>query len=237
MVEVVSGLRAVVDGLMPSSVAAGLAEAEGWSPDEVEAYCARCGASAGPGSTDAGGCVFCRGKPVAWDTTVRLSGYVAPMDGWIKAMKFGRRWSWGPHLGRRLAERVEIPDDGKPVVVCPVPMPWRRRWGRGFNQSALMAEALAAARGWPCVELLRRTRHTPPQTAVPASRRSANIRGSFAVRPIDVTGCRVLLVDDVKTTGATLHACARLLKQAGADEVRVAVAAVADPKDRNFKAL
>ncbi|MEM6459258.1 MAG: phosphoribosyltransferase family protein [Planctomycetota bacterium] len=237
MSEAVSGLRAWVNGLMPSSVASALGDADGWSPDGADAYCGRCGASAGPGSTDASGCVFCRGKPIAWSGTVRLSGYVEPMDGWIKAMKFGRHWSWGPHLGRLLAEGVEMPEDGNSVVVCPVPMPWRRRWGRGFNQSALMAEALAAARGWPCVELLRRTRHTAPQTAVPPSRRAANIRGSFALRPIDATGCRVLLVDDVKTTGATLHACAGLLKKAGADEVRVAVAAVADPKGRDFKAL
>lgn len=99
-----------------------------------------------------------------------------------------------------------------------------------------MAEALAEVRGYPCIESLTRTRHTAPQTTVAASQRPANVRGSLALRPIDLTGYEVILVDDIKTTGSTLTACTHLLKKAGARSVHAAVAAVADPKGKNFKA-
>ncbi len=230
-------VSAVWEEVFPSCVRAELAEAGSWEADGKERYCPRCGASAGPHSVTARGCAFCVDRPIAWDRITRLSAYAEPVDGWIKAMKFGRQWSWGPWLGERLAGVVGSPFDDRRVVVCPVPMPWRRRWSRGFNQAALIAEGLAAARGWPLVDLLRRTRHTVPQTRVASSRRAANIRGSLAARPIDLAGFEVVLVDDVKTTGATLTVCARLLKRAGARSVRAAVAAVADPKGQGFRGV
>ncbi|MCC7203647.1 MAG: ComF family protein, partial [Phycisphaeraceae bacterium] len=120
-----------------------------------------------------------------------------------------------------------LPDNAPRIAVCPVPMHWMRRWKRGYNQSFLIAEALARQTGYPLVELLRRTRRTPPQTAVTHSMRRANVRGSFAIRPVDAAGWTIWLVDDVKTTGATARACATLLRQAGAEHVNLAVVAVA----------
>ncbi len=212
------------------------AQREGWSADAPEAYCQRCGVSAGPGSVTAAGCSFCRETPVAWDRIVRLSTYREPLRQWLTAMKFQRQWSWCDLLGRELADRLDaVPVHGSPLfpqqspqnhtnagptVVCPVPMHWLRRWRRGYNQAQLLAMALARRRGWACTEILRRVRHNAPQTSVPPSQRISNIRGSFAARRIDLAGWDVWLVDDIKTTGATLTACAVFALRLGAKRER-----------------
>ncbi len=224
-----------LDRLWPTVVAIELDAAADWQPDENDDYCQRCGASAGPGSVLADGCAFCRGQKLAWDRLTRLSLYDEPMDGWVKQMKFARQWSWAPELGRMLAERVGDPIESDKIVVTYVPMHWRRRGRRGFNQAQLMAKALANARGWPMVSLLQRTQWTHPQPSVLGSQRVANVNHSFALREVDLTGWQVLLVDDIKTSGATLATCCKLFKAANARSIHVAVAAVADPKGMNFK--
>lgn len=206
-----------------------------WQPDEAEDYCHRCGASAGPGSVLTDGCAFCRGRALAWDRLTRLALYDEPFEGWLKQMKFGRQWSWAPHLGRLLAERVGEPIEPGKVVVTYVPMHWRRRWRRGFNQAQLMAEALGKARGWPVLPILRRPMWTPPQPSVVPSQREQNVRHSFAIRPIDLTGWQVVLVDDIKTSGASVGTCCKLLHQHGARSIHIAVAAVADPRGMKFQ--
>jgi ComF family protein len=122
-------------------------------------------------------------------------------------------------------------------VVAPVPLHWRRLLARRYNQAALLARHLAAGAGLPLVpDLLRRTRPTPPLGERGAGERAALLEGAFAVgrRGADrVTGRRVLLVDDVMTSGATAEACARVLMAAGASAVDVLAAArVPDPRLR-----
>lgn len=146
-------------------------------------------------------------------------------------MKFAQGWSWARWMGRRLAERLPAELAGEQVAVCHVPMHWRRRWRRGFNQSQLIAEALAARRRCTHLPVLQRPRATRPQTLVRRADRWANVRDSFTLAPVDLAGWRIVLVDDVKTTGSTLRACARLLTGAGAEAVHVAVVAVGDPRD------
>ena len=107
-------------------------------------------------------------------------------------------------------------------VVVPVPLHRSRRRARGFNQ----AEAIARHLPRPVVHALTRVRHTPSQTDLPAIERHRNVQGAFARRSrASVRGAIVLLIDDVSTTGATLDACAGVLLDAGAREVRALTAA------------
>jgi ComF family protein len=111
--------------------------------------------------------------------------------------------------------------DGADVLV-PVPLHPRRQRARGFNQAQELAGSLAL----PVLPILKRTRYTPSQTDLPAARRHANVRGAFRLRRrADIRGLRVVLVDDVCTTGATLEACARVLRDAGAADVSAITAA------------
>jgi len=210
-------------------------DAEQWRMDQPGAYCGRCGASAGPHAALPGGCAFCIDKPLAWRRLTRLSAYAPPMDQWIRQMKFHGRWAWASWCGQLLAESLRPRTQRhERVAVCPVPMHWIRRWMRGYNQSQLLVKALAKTCGWPVAPVLRRKRYTRPQTSVAPSQRAANVRSAFAIAPVDLSGWHIVLVDDVKTTGATLGACSRLLKRAGAASIEVAVLAVADPHGQNF---
>ncbi len=211
-----------------------LAAAKGWQPDCPDAYCSRCGATCSPQAVTERGCPFCVNKPIAWDRVVRLSAYVEPMDRWIRLMKFSQEWTWADWAGLSLAEAIGEVHSTRTAVV-PVPMHLYRRMHRGYNQSEIIAGTLAKARGWPMASLLRRVKHTKPQTRVSPSSRADNIRGSFTVRNIDLSGWNIWLVDDVKTSGATARICTRLLKKAGARSVSLAVMAVGDPKGTDFQ--
>jgi ComF family protein len=107
--------------------------------------------------------------------------------------------------------------------VIPVPLHASRRRQRGFNQASDLSRQL----GVPVVSALRRSRATTTQTGLPAAQRHRNVRDAFALTRAGrvVTGAIVVLVDDVSTTGATLDACARVLKEAGVREVRALTAA------------
>lgn len=204
------------------------AVADGWHADPPSAYCHRCGRCVGPGEVTVEGCSQCARLRLPWDRVVRLGPYKPPLESWIIEMKFASRWPWAPWLGRLLAQAAEPVTRGRQnVAVCPVPMHWLRRWRRGYNQSHLLAAAFAAATGWKLAPVLRRRKYTPPQTRLPHSQRMHNVRESFAIGRVDLAGWTVWLVDDVKTTGATARACARLLRAAGADPVHLAVLAVA----------
>jgi ComF family protein len=223
---------------VPPAVADELEQSE-WSADEVGDYCVRCGAT-GPGEAmGPGGCAFCVNQRMPWDRVTRLGAYVPPLDGWIKAMKYRRQWPISPWMGRLLAERIGEPpvnarwSEEGPVVVH-APMHWTRRWWRGFDQAELMADGLARHRDWRHLPLLTRVRRTAPQTAIPPSQRTANVRRAFTIGELDLEGRDVILIDDVKTTGATLSQCARLLRSHGARTIHVAVAAVGDPRGQDF---
>src|SRR5262245_15479471 len=111
-------------------------------------------------------------------------------------------------------------------VIVPVPLHPARQRERGFNQASLLAELFSAQTSVPCKPLLKRIRYTTTQTALDRSERMENLHNAFRLRQnVDVRGLRVLLIDDVLTTGSTLSECARVLKRSGAISVHAATAA------------
>lgn len=206
---------------------------QGFRLDDSSDYCPRCAATIREQAVTSRGCPFCLHRRLPWERVVRLGPYQPPLAEWIIAMKFRHEWIWAEWFGRQLAGAIGDSSPG-PCVVCPVPMHFRRRFMRGYNQSELIAAELARRQGWLCVPLLNRRRYNAPQTQTIASKRKSNVRGTFALGSFPIRGCEVWLVDDVKTTGATLEACAKLLRRAGAARVNLAVIAATDPHGHQF---
>jgi len=144
----------------------------------------------------------------------------------IHALKYPRRRSIAPPLGALMRSTAEALLEGADVVV-PVPLHPRREFERGFNQ----AEDLAGTLGLPVARLVKRVVFTKPQIDLPRELRQANVRHAFEFAPDprspipDPRSLIAILVDDVATTGATLDACARVLKHSGVKEVRAITAA------------
>jgi ComF family protein len=135
----------------------------------------------------------------------------------IHLLKYEKMLPLAQPLAGRMAS--QLPRFGAIDFIVPVPLYWTRKWLRGFNQSALLAKLLAAQSGAYRPRALRRTRRTAVQAGLSDSERIHNVRGAFAARAAGLEGRRILLVDDVMTTGATLAAGAAALKQAGASYV------------------
>ena len=125
------------------------------------------------------------------------------------------------NLSDRLAENTDI--------LSWIPISSLRKLKRGYDQSQLLACAIGKELGIPVVPVLKKIRHTPPQSSLPfAAQRRANITGAYKVKnPGALTGKRILLIDDILTTGATSSECARVLLTTGVKEVYLATIAVA----------
>ncbi len=141
----------------------------------------------------------------------------------VKRLKYERASPLRDSMARLMAARHAIADD---EMVVPVPIHWTRRFERGFNQSEWLASQLPHVSG-----ALRRIRATRPQVGLNRAARQRNIVGAFAASPL-VHGRRVVLVDDVITSGSTVLACREALRQAGAAEVR-AIAFCSDQISQN----
>lgn len=135
----------------------------------------------------------------------------------------------GDWLAKLLCRALPEEDGETFDLVVPVPLHWRRRWQRGFNQSALLARFVAHKNGLPVLQPIRRIRATATQAGLTHSNRRKNVTGAFRVsKPGRVRGKKILLIDDVMTTGATGAACASALKRAGATSVTLLTLARVD---------
>ena len=146
----------------------------------------------------------------------------------VHAFKYGDRLDLAPLLGGWMARAGAELLDGADALV-PVPLHWRRLWTRRFNQSAALAAAISRHCGVAVAHgALRRVKATQQQVGLSRSERAGNVQGAFRVAPdakAGVAGRRLVLVDDVLTSGATADACARALMRAGAAQVDVLVLA------------
>ena len=142
----------------------------------------------------------------------------------IHGLKYSDRLDLAPMLGRWMARAGHaLLEDADALV--PVPLHWRRLWARRFNQSAALAKIVSQASGVPVVgDALKRVKPTLQQVGLTASERALNVQGAFAVADRSrVAGRRLILIDDVLTSGANIDACARALNRAGAAAVDVLV--------------
>lgn len=142
----------------------------------------------------------------------------------IHDIKYHGKEELGLWLGRITAEEFASDGffDGIDMIV-PVPITWRRRWKRGYNQSHAIARGVSEVTGIPVnAKALRRTRFSGSQTLLSASERMGNVADSFCLRQVKgIGGKHILLVDDIVTTGATASECGKLLETAGAEKVSV----------------
>jgi len=194
----------------------------------VPPFCAKCSEPFDGAITTIFACANCAHRVLHFDAAVsayRSRGIVRHV---ILNFKYGRQI----HLRHLVARWLHSALDDERLrgrrfdVVVPVPLHATRLRERGFNQANLLAELLSAQTSIPSKPLLDRIRYTTTQTALDRSERMENLHNAFRLRKnADVRGLRVLLIDDVLTTGSTLSECARVLKRAGALSVHAATAA------------
>ena len=192
-----------------------------------EPCCAQCGRAFDPLAFSDAICARCRQHPPAFAKARAAWTFEGPPRAAIHRFKYNRRFSLAPRLARPMAQtpaaRVLIAG-WRPQCLVPVALHASRARARGFNQSALLARELGLLFELPALDLIERTRRTPPQVGLDLTARRRNVRDAFAVNENlwsqhNLNGARVLLIDDVFTTGATLDECARVLRRAGAESV------------------
>ena len=228
--------RAVVDGVLPPRCLAC-----GATVDEIDALCGPCWTAitffAPPWCTQCGVpfphpmgddaiCADCARQRPSWDKARAVLRYDKHSRRLVLKLKHGDQTHLAGAFGRWMHRAGGEVLAGADLLV-PVPLHWTRLVGRRFNQAALLANSIRGAGGPPVgADWLVRRRRTPSQGLMGPAARARNVRGAFVLRRgRSVAGRRIVLIDDVLTTGATVEECARVLRHAGAEWVGVLVLA------------
>lgn len=170
---------------------------------------------------------MCRRGALGFDAAYAFGFHEDTLRELIHLFKYGRIQTLSKPLGRLLA--LALPRDRAFDVIVPMPLHWRKLWQRGFNQSELLAREIGRRTNVPVKNALRRVRFTSAQAGLTNAKRRLNVSGAFRSKKNgSLEGKRVLLVDDVMTTGATAASCARALKLAGARQVTLLTLARVD---------
>ena len=182
-----------------------------------------------------GRCGLCRSGLRGFDAAYCYGSYEGALRELIHLYKYGRVRTLAKPLGDLLA--AALPREERFDAITAVPLHWRREWQRGFNQSELLARTMAARYGIPVVPALRRVRATKTQAGLSNTRRHQNVATAFECRrgAHALAAKRILLIDDVMTTGATAAACARALKRAGAAKVALLTVARVDRRMEGWR--
>lgn len=197
-------------------------------PLSAEYYCVACRTPfENPFPLDEEGrCRLCRAGLRGFDAAYSFTAYEGRVRELIHLLKYSRMKPLAAPLGAMMMGA--LPRDRQVDLIVPMPLHWLRRWQRGFNQAELLAREISRRTGIRMARAVRRTRRTQAQAGLSNARRRDNVAGAFRASRRLVEGRRVLLVDDVMTTGATATACAFALKRAGARRVELLTLARAD---------
>ena len=176
---------------------------------------------------ETGRCALCRLGLQGFDAVYSYGSYEGTLRQLIHLFKYSGVRPLARPFGHFLTHA--LPRETSFDVIVPMPLYWFKQWQRGFNQADLLAREIGKKWGVPVRSLIRRQKATLPQAGLTNAKRRANMQGAFrAIRGRPLAGMRVLLVDDVVTTGATASACARVLKRAGAAHVALLALARTD---------
>ena len=194
-----------------------------------------------PLAYEAAPCPFCVGKGIRYyDRILRLGTFSEPLKMLVHQMKYHGRWNLAERLADRFLEQGRIRTLLEEIdVIAPVPLHRWKQFRRGYNQAALVAARLALKTNKPLLRAAIRARNTESQTQLRSRRdRLQNMRNAFRlINAGSLAGKRVLVIDDVTTTGATLQSLARTVRRARPASLSALVLAVADPKHRNFQVV
>lgn len=190
------------------------------APLVAEHFCSHCRtpfANAHP-LDDQGRCALCKAGVNGFDAAYTFGSFEGELRDLIHLFKYSGIRTLARPLGQFLASA--LPRERDFDVIVPMPLHWSKRWQRGFNQSRLLALEIGRKSNVPVRNLVRRVRATSAQAGLTHAKRRTNVAGAFrAAKRGQLEGKRVLLIDDVMTTGATASACALALKRAGARQV------------------
>lgn len=174
-----------------------------------------------------GVCGICRRGASGFDAAYSYGSHENELRELIHIFKYGGVQTLARPLGKFLS--IALPRDQSFQVIVPLPMHWRKRWQRGFNQAELLAAEISRRIAVPVQNAVIRVHQKGAQAGLTNAKRRENVTGAFrAKRRHGLAGKRVLLIDDVLTTGATASACAKVLKRAGAAHVTLLTVSRAD---------